>query len=113
LFDENVIDQDQTTSGYGRYGSVATARCGTIPNGRRCALASAIKGHTLAQLDTYLEMFGAKAKANGVFVHWATDAAEDNAIVADVLTRRGAKTLVKTTSFGHTLWLSQDCSAAA
>ena len=40
------------------------------------ALASAIKEHTLTHLDTYLEMFEAKAKANGVVVHWARDAAE-------------------------------------
>jgi len=68
------------------------------------ALASAIKEHTLTHLDTYLEMFEAKAKANGVVVHWARDAAEHNAIVADVLTRRGAKTLVKSKSM-----LTEEC----
>ena len=42
------------------------------------ALASAIKEHTLSRLDAYLEIFEAKAKANGVVVHWAKDAAEHN-----------------------------------
>ena len=44
-------------------------------------LASQIKEHTLSQLAFYLEMFEARAKANGVTVHWARDAAEHNQIV--------------------------------
>jgi L-lactate dehydrogenase complex protein LldF len=39
------------------------------------ALASQIKEHALANLDTYLGQFEAAAKANGVVVHWAADAA--------------------------------------
>src|SRR5262249_29178648 len=44
------------------------------------ALASAIKEHTLTHLDRYLEEFEANARANGVHVHWASDAAEHNHI---------------------------------
>ena len=40
------------------------------------ALASAIKEHTLTHLDQYLEQFESNARANGVHVHWARDAAE-------------------------------------
>jgi Uncharacterized conserved protein containing a ferredoxin-like domain len=65
------------------------------------SLASEIKEHTLSHLDTYLEMFEANAKANGVVVHWAKDAAEHNRIVLDVLERRGAKTLIKSKSMLH------------
>ena len=72
------------------------------------SLASAIKEHTLSHLDTYLEMFEANAKANGVVVHWAKDAAEHNAIVLDLLQRRGAKTLIKSKSM-----LTEECGLRA
>ena len=71
-------------------------------------LASAIKEHTLSRLDTYLEMFETNAKANGVVVHWAKDAAEHNRIVLDVLQRRGAKTLIKSKSM-----LTEECGLRA
>ena len=67
-------------------------------------LASAIKEHTLSHLDTYLEMFETNAKANGVVVHWAKDAAEHNSIVQRVLERRGARTLIKSKSM-----LTEEC----
>jgi L-lactate dehydrogenase complex protein LldF len=72
------------------------------------SLASAIKEHTLSHLDTYLEMFEANAKANGVVVHWAKDAAEHNAIVLDLLRHRGAKTLIKSKSM-----LTEECGLRA
>src|SRR6516162_3955276 len=40
------------------------------------SLASAIKAHTLTNLDEYLDQFEANARSNGVVVHWARDAAE-------------------------------------
>lgn len=72
------------------------------------SLASAIKEHTLSHLDTYLEMFEANAKANGVVVHWAKDAAEHNRIVLDLLECRGAKTLIKSKSM-----LTEECGLRA
>jgi L-lactate dehydrogenase complex protein LldF len=72
------------------------------------SLASAIKEHTLCHLDAYLEMFEANAKANGVVVHWARDAAGHNRIVLDVLQRRGAKTLIKSKSM-----LTEECGLRA
>jgi L-lactate dehydrogenase complex protein LldF len=71
-------------------------------------LASAIKEHTLSHLDTYLEMFETNAKANGVVVHWAIDAAEHNSIVQRVLERRGARTLIKSKSM-----LTEECGLRA
>ena len=71
-------------------------------------LASAIKQHTLAHLDTYLEQFEAAAKANGVQIHWAADGAEHNRIVHGLLADHGVRSLIKSKSmlteecgFGH------------
>ena len=71
-------------------------------------LASAIKQHTLSNLDTYLEQFEAAAKTNGVHIHWAADGAEHNRIVHGLLADHGVKSLIKSKSmlteecgFGH------------
>jgi L-lactate dehydrogenase complex protein LldF len=71
-------------------------------------LASSIKQHTLAHLDTYLEHFEAAATANGVHIHWAADGAEHNRIVHGILADHGVKSLIKSKSmlteecgFGH------------
>jgi L-lactate dehydrogenase complex protein LldF len=68
------------------------------------ALASAIKEHTLSHLDEYLERFEAKARANGIRVHWASDAEEHNRIVHGILAVRGARKLVKSKSM-----LTEEC----
>jgi L-lactate dehydrogenase complex protein LldF len=68
------------------------------------ALASQIKEHTLVHLDEYLEQFEANAKANGVHVHWAKDAAEHNHIVHGILKDHGAKSLIKSKSM-----LTEEC----
>ena len=62
------------------------------------SLASAIKEHTLTHLGDYLEEFERNAIRNGANVHWAKDAAEHNQIVFDILSARGARTLVKAKS---------------
>jgi L-lactate dehydrogenase complex protein LldF len=61
-------------------------------------LASQIKQHTLANLDQYLIQFETAAKANGVLIHWAANAAEHNRIVLDILRAKGARTLIKSKS---------------
>src|SRR3981189_1354608 len=58
-------------------------------------LASLIKEHTLSNLAHYLEMFESRAKANGVTVHWAQDAAEHNQIVYQLLSERKVSELIK------------------
>jgi L-lactate dehydrogenase complex protein LldF len=67
-------------------------------------LASAIKEHALTHLDEYLVEFEANARANGVHVHWAKDAAEHNAIVHGVLRDHGARSLIKSKSM-----LTEEC----
>lgn len=67
-------------------------------------LASQIKAHTLSHLADYLEQFEARAKANGVYVHWAADAATHNQIILDILQRHQVNSLVKSKSM-----LTEEC----
>jgi len=66
--------------------------------------ASAIKRHTLSHLDEYLERFEERARARGIAVHWARDAAEHNEIVFGILAARGATRVVKSKSM-----LTEEC----
>src|SRR5260221_7838165 len=68
------------------------------------SLASAIKEHTLTHLDEYLDQFETNARANGIQVHWARDAAEHNQIVHAILGNYGAKSLIKSKSM-----LTEEC----
>ena len=58
----------------------------------------AIKEDVLAHLDEYLLQFEAAVQAAGGHVHWAVDAAEANAVVADVARAHGADEVVKVKS---------------
>lgn len=58
-------------------------------------LAGEIKQHVIENLDTYLPAVEAKLQANGVQVHWATDADAACAAVAGIMAARGAKKMVK------------------
>lgn len=71
-------------------------------------LASQIKEHTLSNLAHYLELFEARATRNGAQVHWARDAQEHNQIVYDILSSRGARSLVKSKSM-----LTEECDTRA
>jgi L-lactate dehydrogenase complex protein LldF len=55
-------------------------------------------------LDEYLDQFEANARANGIHVHWARDAAEHNRIVHGILRDHGAKSLIKSKSM-----LTEEC----
>jgi L-lactate dehydrogenase complex protein LldF len=68
------------------------------------SLASAIKEHTLTHLDEYLAQFETHARANGIHVHWARDAAEHNSVVHEILRDHGAKSLIKSKSM-----LTEEC----
>ncbi len=68
-------------------------------------LASAIKEHTLVHLARYLEQFEANARANGIHVHWARDAAEHNETVLRILNEHGARRLIKSKSM-----LTEECN---
>ncbi len=65
---------------------------------------SQIKNHTLSNLDTYLEEFEAKARANGVHVHWAKDAEAHNKIVHEILQKHQLNKVVKSKSM-----LTEEC----
>src|SRR5918995_2921861 len=54
-----------------------------------------IKDHTLAHLDLYLEAYEARVTAAGGHVHYARDAAEARAIILDICTAAGARTVTK------------------
>ena len=57
--------------------------------------ARAIKDHTLAHLDFYLETYAAKVEAAGGTVHWCADAAEARAAILKICQAAGARTVTK------------------
>ncbi|MGO4872378.1 MAG: LutB/LldF family L-lactate oxidation iron-sulfur protein [Roseiarcus sp.] len=57
--------------------------------------ARAIKDHTLANLDLYLEAYERKVTRSGGEVHYARNAAEANAIILGLCKARGAKAVTK------------------
>ncbi len=60
--------------------------------------AAAIKDHTLAHLDRYLEAFEEKVVAQGGKVHWAQSEAEARAIVLRLCRAAGARSVTKSKS---------------
>src|SRR5207247_5424491 len=58
----------------------------------------AIKCDVLAHLDDYLLQFEAAVQTAGGHVHWARDAAEANAVVADVARAHRADEVIKVKS---------------
>jgi L-lactate dehydrogenase complex protein LldF len=57
--------------------------------------ARAIKDHTLAHLDLYLEAYEAKVRASGGEIHYAQDADEARKIIVDLCKSMGAKSVTK------------------
>jgi L-lactate dehydrogenase complex protein LldF len=57
--------------------------------------ARAIKDHTLAHLDLYLEIYEEKVRAAGGHVHWAESAEDARQIVLDICRAAGARTVTK------------------
>ena len=60
--------------------------------------AAAVKDATLAHLDEHLLTLEAALTARGATVHWARDAADACAVVAEVATARGIREVVKVKS---------------
>ncbi len=67
-------------------------------------LASAIKTHTIAKLDDYLQQFEREATRMGAIVHWAADAEEHNQIVLSILRQHETMRIVKSKSM-----LTEEC----
>ena len=59
---------------------------------------------SLSHLVDYLEQFTSQLESRGVIVHWASDAAEFNAIVYDILKSHDVKKMVKSKSM-----LTEEC----
>ncbi len=57
--------------------------------------AKAIKDHTLANLDAYLEIYEKKVIESGGVVHWARDAQEARGIILDICRKSNARTVTK------------------
>jgi L-lactate dehydrogenase complex protein LldF len=55
----------------------------------------AIKDHTLAHLDLYLEAYEAKVRSSGGEVHYAEDAEEARAIIVELCKAMGARSVTK------------------
>lgn len=66
--------------------------------------ASQIKNNVLANLSEYLLQFEEKAKANGIKIHWAADAAEHNKIIHSILQQHGLTRMIKSKSM-----LTEEC----
>lgn len=66
--------------------------------------ASAIKDHTLSNLNEYLMNFERQAQKNNVQVHWAYDAEEHNEIVFNILRKENITGIVKSKSM-----LTEEC----
>jgi len=66
--------------------------------------AKAIKDHTLANLDFYLERYEAQVKKYGGHVHWAKTAEDAQRIVLDICRKANAKTVTKGKSM-----VSEEC----
>ncbi|MGN6606120.1 MAG: lactate utilization protein B [Jatrophihabitans sp.] len=72
---------------------------GEVPHWEQLRVAgAAIKDEVLLHLDAYLMQLEAALEANGATVHWARDAAEANAIVADLAAAHGLDEIVKVKS---------------
>ena len=59
------------------------------------AAASAIRDHTLENLDKYLEEFELRCTAAGGIVHWASDASEARQIILELLRQENASEVIK------------------
>ena len=51
--------------------------------------ASNIKNNVLSNMHYYLQEFEAKAKENGIIIHWAADGDEHNKIVHSIIAKYG------------------------
>ena len=75
--------------------------------------ARAIKDHTLAHLDLYLEAYERKVKESGGEVHYAQDADEARTIILDLCKSMGAKSVTKGKSMiAEEIGLNQALEAA-
>jgi len=88
---QQVLDQTRTG-----FVSRRAAAVGRLPEFDRLRdEAKAIKDHTLAHLDLYLEHYEARVHDSGGTVHWAETPQEACAIVVAIAREKGARTITK------------------
>ncbi|HET7477473.1 MAG TPA: LutB/LldF family L-lactate oxidation iron-sulfur protein [Dermatophilaceae bacterium] len=108
--DQSFPDAARTALGNAQLRRNLARATGTIREKRRAVVqemadweqlrdaASAVKADVMARLPELLEQFEAAFTAAGGVVHWATDAAEANRIVTDLVRETGETTVVKVKS---------------
>ncbi len=75
--------------------------------------ARAVKEHTLAHLDLYLEAYEKKVTETGGHVHWAATAADARAAILQICQAAGAKTVTKGKSMvGEEIAINEHLEAA-
>jgi L-lactate dehydrogenase complex protein LldF len=74
--------------------------------------ARAIKDHTLAELDRYLEQLEASVRRLGGHVHYAADAAEAARIITELVLRHGRKAVKSKSMTSEEIHLNQALQAA-
>jgi len=75
--------------------------------------AKAVKEHTLAHLDLYLEEFEAKVSQAGGHVHWAPDAQDARTVIEKICRDANAKTVTKgKTMIGEEIAINEHLASA-
>ncbi|MCH8238838.1 MAG: iron-sulfur cluster-binding protein [Proteobacteria bacterium] len=91
----------------------ASARANLPEFDRLCDEARAIKEHTLAHLDLYLEEYESKVTAAGGHVHWAANAGDARAAILKICRDAGAATVTKgKTMVGEEIAINEHLDAA-
>lgn len=79
-----------------RFGTNRIKTLETLPDSEEARdRARAIRRHTIANLDRYLEQFAESLERVGGKLHWAADGAEANRIVVNLARERGVELIVK------------------
>lgn len=82
-----------------RFGAKREEMLATLPDAEEARdRARAMRHHTIANLDRYLEQFVAAVERSGGVVHWAADGAEANAVMARLARERGVELIVNSKS---------------
>src|SRR5512133_1467747 len=80
----------------GRFGANRIRMLGTLADPEEARdRARAIRRHTIANLDRYLEQFVAGVERSGGVVHWAPNGDDANRIIVELARERGVEMIVK------------------
>jgi len=110
----DIALQDALRRATDRFGENRVKMLASLPDAEEARdRARAIRRHTIANLDRYLEQFVGNVERAGGVVHWAADGAEANSIVVSLARERGVEMVVKGKSMiGEETGLNQALEAA-